>query len=427
MRLRSIFISGLFLTSLLSGQTYIGTTASGLWTTDYHPFILTSDAVIPSGDTLVVDPGVLVDLGGSFELRIQGVLIARGAQWTNGGELFGAGGDVILTNCRFTGLTAGIRIYGGVAEITACIIDSTSETGITFNGSDESFVRDSDILNSGDYGIKIRATDDVEVSGNYLAGNSTNDFSHPALFIDSASPQIIQNNIIEDNHAQGMGIWSLSSMAHPIIRNNILRRNFTGITLVNAPITLEGNIIVANFQEGNANSGAGIYAGYSNSTPIVMNNYIAGNYFGVSNINSAVCNLGDMVNDYPGDDGLNIFYNNGLDGETWNIWNATPSEILAQNNYWPGLDIGDVDATLWDNEEGGGEVIFEPTYAPELPRLADVNGDTMINVLDVVQIVEGIVSRDVPSAVHFYLADVNNDYDLNVADIVYLVEIIVSD
>jgi len=427
MRIKTSLITLLTLTSLVMGQTQISGQASGLWTTDYHPFILTADAVVPSGDTLVIEPGVSVDLGGQFELRVQGVLMADGVAWSNGGELFGAGGELYLSNSRFVGLTAGIKIYGGMAEISDCVVDSTSETGITLNGTDSSFVENSEILNSGDYGIKIRSSEDVMITGNYLSGNSTNDFNHPALFIDSASPETISNNIIEDNHAQGLGIWSLSSMAHPHISNNLIRRNFTGITLVNSNAFLENNIIVANYQEGNSNSGAGIYAGYSNSTPIVMYNYIAGNYYGVSNINSAACNLGDMVNDYPGDDGMNIFYDNTVDGETWNIWNATPAELLAQNNYWPGLELREVDATLWDDEEGGGEILYEPIYAPALPRMADINDDTVVNILDVVQIVEGIVGDSVPSGLFFYLSDVNNDYDLDINDIVMLVESITSE
>lgn len=426
MRLSSIFTSGLILANILSAQTYISGAASGLWTQDNHPFILTADAVIDANQTLEIDRGVEIDLGG-FQLRVEGSLIANGAQWTNGGEIFGAAGIFVLTDCSFNGLTGGIRANGGHVEILNCVVNNTAETGISLSGTDSSFVRNSRITNNGDYGIKIRSTDEVEIVSNYLSGNSTNDVNHPALFIDSASPETIEHNVIENNHAQGLGVWSLSSMAHPDIRHNIIRRNFTGITLVNAPAYLENNIIVANYQEGNSNSGAGIYAGYSNSDPVVMSNYIGGNYYGVSNINSANCNLGDVVNDYPGDDGLNIFYDNTLDGVTWHIWNGTPTQMMAQNNYWPGLDLRNVDATLYDNEEGGGEILFEPVYAPALPQMADINEDTVVNVLDVVIIVEAMATGLVPHASLFFLSDVNHDFNLDVSDITLLMEMITSD
>ncbi len=426
MRLRSTLYSLLLLTGLASAQTYIAGATAGLWGYDSQPYILSANAVVGARDTLRIAENVFVDLN-HFELRIEGVLIATGAQWGNGGSLFGSGGHVFLTDCEFEGLTGGIKIYSGRAEIQNCLINNTAETGITFNGSDSSFLDNNVISNSGDYGVKIRATDDIVFVRNILSGNSTNDFNHPALFIDSASPETIQYNIIENNHGQGIGVWSLSSISQPAITNNIIRRNFTGITLVNAPIFLENNIIVANFQEGNSNSGAGIYAGYSNSNPIIMGNYIAGNYYGVSNINGATCNLGDLVNDYPGDDGLNIFANNMVEGVVWNIWNSNSAQLLAQNNYWPGLDIRDIDATLWDDEEGGGEILFEPISVTPLPSPPDVNADININILDAVVLVENLMAPGFSDPITFYLSDINHDYYLNIEDVVALVELIIED
>ena len=412
----------LLLLSSLTAQTMVSGNVNGLWDLQGSPYQLEDNTVVAVGDTLIITANTLVDLGGSFELRIRGTLIASNAQFFNGGELFGESGFLSLNACRFTGLNAGISVFGGQAAFENCIIDSTNETGITFSGTDTSYVRHSQVLTSGDYGIKITGTDVVEVVGNTLRGNSTHDFNHPALFIDSCSPQVIEQNIIEENHAQGIGVWTLTATAYPTIRNNIVRRNFTGITLVNSPAFIEGNIIVANYQERNADSGAGIYAGYPSSTGIVMNNYIAGNYYGVSNISSAHLNLGDMINDYPGDDGLNIFYDNTYNRQTWNIWNSTSDELLAQNNYWPGLTMAEVDATIWDNEEGGAEVIIEPVYVEALPVPPDVNADTHVNILDIVLVIENILIIGVPEPVAFFLSDVNRDYSVNVQDVVTLIE-----
>ncbi|MCF6237365.1 MAG: right-handed parallel beta-helix repeat-containing protein, partial [Candidatus Marinimicrobia bacterium] len=269
MHLRSICLFILLLAFSLSAQTEVGGSASGLWTLFGSPYQLTADVLVASGDTLVIESNVEVDLGSQYTLRIEGLLVAFEASMSNGGELFGAGGYLVLTGCDFQGLTSGLKIYGGQAEIEGCLINNTAGTGVTFNAVDSSFLFNSRITNSGDYGVKIRATDDVEIVGNIFSGNSTNDTSHPALFLDSASPLTIEHNLIQDNHAQGLGVWSTSSTAMPSIRFNIIRRNFTGITLVNSPAFIENNTIVANFVEGNSNSGAGIYAGYSSSIPIV--------------------------------------------------------------------------------------------------------------------------------------------------------------
>ena len=334
--------------NLLSGQTLVSGSVSGVWDSRNSPYQLSGNVLVEAGATLIIESGVQVDMGSVYELRIQGSLVADGVNFHNGGSLFGDAGEMLLDNCDFINLSPGISVYSGSARLNHCLIDGAGETGITFSGSDSSYVRDSQVINSGDYGIKIRQTDVVEISGNVLTGNSTNDFSHPALFIDSCSPQVVEQNIIEDNHAQGIGIWTLTATAAPIIRNNLVRRNFTGITIVNSPPLIEGNIIVANFQEGNSNSGAGIYAGYPSAQGILVKNYIAGNYFGISNITNATLNLGDLVNDFPGDDGENIFFDNSYEGDTWNIWNGTTTPLMAQNNYWPELLPADIDETLWE-------------------------------------------------------------------------------
>ena len=420
-----IFLLLLLLSNLMS-QTLVSGNVSGVWDMQGNPYRLTANCVVAFGDTLIIDDGVRIDLDSTFEFRVQGVLFATGVLFHNGGSVRGDNGLLDMNNCAFNELDGGIKIISGRARLHGCRIDDTAETGISFSNVDSSYVRNSHISNSGDYGIKILQSDEVEVSGCQLIGNSVNDFNHPALFIDSCSPQVIENNIIENNHGQGVGVWTLTSVAAPVIRGNFIRGNYTGITVVSAPAYILDNVIVANYQEGNFNSGAGIYAGYASSVGIVMGNFIGGNYYGVSLIVGASPNLGDMVNDYPGDDGLNLFYDNTLEGQTWHIWNDTSSPIMAQNNYWLGLDLSEVDATLYDNEEGGGEIIFEPIYAAALPEPPDINDDGVVNILDVVLLIEGIVGMGVPDPVTFYLSDINHDFDINVSDVTALIEIVVE-
>jgi len=425
MRIKIFLILSILSGNLLS-QTTVNGNINGIWDSDGSPYQLNGNTVVGIGDTLTIENGVMVDLGTTFEFRVQGVLSASGVFFHNGGEIRGDNGQLDFDNCAFHDLQGGINIISGSAELSHCLIEASTGTGVSFSNTDSSYIRDSQISRNGDYGIKILQSDEVEVSGNTLVGNSVNDFNHPALFIDSCSPQIIENNTIVNNHGQGVGVWTLTSIAAPVIRSNFIRGNFTGITLVNAPAYILDNIIIANYQEGNFNSGAGIYAGFGSSVGIVMGNYIGGNYYGVSIINSASPNLGDMVNDYPGDDGLNLFYGNTYNGETWHIWNGTSSPIMAQNNYWLEMELSDVDATLYDNEEGGGEILYEPIYAAPLPEPPDINADGSINILDVVVLIEGFVGGGMPDPVTFYLSDINHDFDLNVSDVVTLIEIVVQ-
>ena len=421
-----IFLMLLLLGNLMS-QTLVSGNISGIWDRPGNPYRLTADCVIAIGDTLIIENGVNLDLDSAFEFSVQGVLLASGGIFFGGGSIRGDNGQLEMDNCAFMGLEGGIKIMGGSARLHGCRIENSAETGISFSNTDSSYIRNSFVSNNGDYGIKILQSDNVEVYKCWLMGNSVNDFNHPALFIDSCSPQVIEKNIIDNNHGQGIGVWSLTSVAAPVIRGNFIRGNFTGITLVSAPAYILDNVIVSNYQEGNFNSGAGIFAGYESSEGIVMGNYIGGNYYGVSVVNGASPNLGDMVNDYPGDDGLNLFVDNTFDGQTWHIWNGTSSPIMAQNNYWLGLDLSEVDATLYDNEEGGGEVLFEPIYAAPLPQPPDINADGSVNILDAVVLIEGILNMGVPPPpVTFYLSDINHDFNVNINDVIALIDMVIQ-
>jgi hypothetical protein len=90
------------------------------------------------------------------------------------------------------------------------------------------------------------------------------------------------------------------------------------------------------------------------------------------------------------------------------------------------MDLSDVDATLYDNEEGGGEIFFEPIYAAPLPEPPDINDDESVNILDVVVLIEGIVGVGLPDPVTFYLSDINHDFDINVSDVTSLIDIVVQ-
>jgi len=74
---------------------------------------------------------------------------------------------------------------------------------------------------------------------------------------------------------------------------------------------------------------------------------------------------------------------------------------------------------------GNARVYAEAFYEPD-PMYGDVNLDSQLNVLDVVNIVSHVVSGSGLTAEQLYLADVNSDAAVNVLDIVQLVNIIVN-
>ena len=58
--------------------------------------------------------------------------------------------------------------------------------------------------------------------------------------------------------------------------------------------------------------------------------------------------------------------------------------------------------------------------------LGDINGDSEVNVLDIILLVSFILMTDIPTDAEFYAADVNADELLNVLDVVALVSIILG-
>ena len=143
----------LLLLGNLMSQTFVEGNVSGVWELQGNPYLLTADCVVGFGDTLIIQDGVRIDLDSLFEFRVQGVLFATGALFQNGGSVRGDNGQLNIDNCAFIGLDEGIKIISGSARFHGCRIDGTAETGISFSNVDSSFIRYSNISNSGDYGI----------------------------------------------------------------------------------------------------------------------------------------------------------------------------------------------------------------------------------------------------------------------------------
>ena len=76
----------------------------------------------------------------------------------------------------------------------------------------------------------------------------------------------------------------------------------------------------------------------------------------------------------------------------------------------------------WYDNCYGGTYTYDNSYCQEVEfQLGDINGDTSINILDVIQIVNLILENEYSQAV-----DMNYDGNVNVLDIVIIVEIILG-
>ena len=94
-----------------------------------------------------------------------------------------------------------------------------------------------------------------------------------------------------------------------------------------------------------------------------------------------------------------------------NVNSVTP--YFSENGVW--IDPIDTLQTLYDNW-------YENDFNFEL---GDVNQDSMINILDIIAVANGILDGSI-NGIAYYLADVNGDDFLNILDIVALVNIILN-
>jgi hypothetical protein len=111
------------------------------------------------------------------------------------------------------------------------------------------------------------------------------------------------------------------------------------------------------------NWGFGIACNGQNA-PLIVGNEISGHNYGVALINGAQPNLGDVVNDFPGDDGMNQFLGNGLGDELYELYNNTENDIMAQNNWWGTTDPDEIEDRIVHqvDDPALGLVTYVPYY-----------------------------------------------------------------
>ncbi len=221
------------------GTTVYPGAVSGIWLASGSPYRIEGDITIPAGETLTIEPGVVVSFQNWYKLTVNGTLLASGT----------SAEPILFTSADGSPGWVGIRF-----------VDAP----------------DGSLL------------DGVIVEKGRASGASPYD-SGGGIYIRNASPTI-RNSVIRDNYAKssGGGIYLESSNA--VLEGNTIANNQAGqggsaygggIYMTNANAQLTGNVIRDNFVliAGSYTTpyglGGGIYAANSNST--LRGNLIHGN------------------------------------------------------------------------------------------------------------------------------------------------------
>ena len=114
-----------------------------------------------------------------------------------------------------------------------------------------------------------------------------------------------------------------------------------------------------------------------------------------------------------------------IDSWMWNFGDGSYSNSMAPIHTYDTGGAYEVRLTI-TNIYGVESDPHVETIDLQSGLAGDVNGDSVLNILDIVLVVNFILSADTPSASEFLASDLNGDGILNILDIVTLTNLILG-
>ena len=344
--------------------------SGGVMSIDEGIFYINDDLTISETDTIRIISDEIVKIESDKLITVLGVFQAQPPQELHitsiditqnfRGFKFDESDTSILKNCiiEFGG---GIDLLYSDILIEDCIIrnnDKSNSTGVIdlFHSSPE--ILNCEIyLNQGP-AVLSSATAECSplISGNYIYHNNTTNQNMPQINLGTSEPEMgiqIINNYIEGNYDMVGGI-AITTLAggniECLIKGNTIINNRYGITAYGYNIT---SIIDSNFIQNNniqnlpmqGGSGINLWGDVSNNS-IISRNTITGNLWGITNTGNALPNLG-QIDPFIINIGENFIYDNGNEGEIYDLYNNTPNDIFAENNYWGTYDLDSIEMHIF--------------------------------------------------------------------------------
>lgn len=344
--------------------------SGGVVTIDGGDYYINDDLTISETDTfrILTDETIkiefekLITVLGTFQAQPpQEILITAIDTVLNFlGFKFDESNSSILENCiiEFGG---GIDLLYSDMLIENCIIRKNDKSNST--GTIDLFHSSPDILNCDillNQGPAVLSSANAEcspvISGNFIYHNNTTNQNMPQINLGTSDPEApiqILSNHIEGNFSMvgGIAITTLAGGSiECVIQGNTILNNRYGITLYGYDINsiIDNNIIQDNnIQNIPMQGGSGINLwGNESNTSLISRNVISGNLWGITNTGSALPNLGQVDPDTI-NVGKNYMYNNGNNGEIFDLYNNTPNDIFAENNHWGTYDMDTVEMHIF--------------------------------------------------------------------------------
>jgi len=348
-------------------------------------YAVTASVTISAGDELSIAPGASLtfeDTSGEVGLEVNGRLLALGSEdapilLTSAEPVPGAwrgidyrdtiaGSVCQLVWCEIAYADEAVDVFGADIQLAHCTLRHSASKALDISSGD-GLITGCTFRDNEERTVSLSLTASPEIRDCHFENNNT-DNSSPYPYISIGlqgvnSPLITGNTILGSGNdmSGGISLWNASAA---VIEDNVIRGCGYGILCyqTGANPVIRGNLIEDNnINPDTVNWGFGIACNGSNA-PIVAGNTIRGHWYGVAAINGGQPNLGDIVNDFPGDDGENQITDNGLGGDVYGFYNNTPLPQMAQNNWWGADDAQVVEDAIFHQPDQAslGLVTYEP-------------------------------------------------------------------
>ena len=273
-------------------------------------YLIDGSITVDQGNSLIVEPGAVLDFLSGFSFEVNGFLSAAGTEtdsiifqehypnqlwggiilWSEAADssrmeyctIRGCGQDglkiweccPLIANCslvnnNFNGLT----LYNSASVIESCVLNDNNSEGAQVFSSSNATIADCIISGNASHGL-------MALNGPVLnaAGCQINDNSGAGIYCENA--QIIASeNTIESN--QNSGLRLLDPLA-AVIENNEISGNSAelggGIFAQGGTPEIIGNEISANYANSEESKGGGIYFDNCDDGTVLTGNQITGNY-----------------------------------------------------------------------------------------------------------------------------------------------------